>query len=300
MSKTGKGTGAAGGGASEAAGGPDPAELSRQMAENFVEIADKSRRLVADFLARQAGSSNGEDAIGMASPMAIGAAFLRDDHADDGRPGAAGRRRRWRCGTTTCAVAAARASGFSAARRPMPVAEPAPDDRRFRDQAWSDNAVFDFIKQSYLLTARWMQGAVKHVEGLDEQTARKVDFYTRQFVDAMAPSNFVLTNPEVLRATIESGGENLVNGLKNLLDDLERGKGRLTISMTDMAAFKVGDNIAATPGKVVYPERSDAADPIRADDREGEAPAAADHPAVDQQILHPRSAAARTPSSAGR
>ena len=133
-----------------------------------------------------------------------------------------------------------------------PIVEPAPEDRRFRDQAWSDNALFDFIKQSYLLTARWLQGTVGEVEGLDERTARKVDFYTRQFVDALAPSNFVMTNPEVLRATIESRGENLLNGLKNLLDDLERGKGRLAISMTDMAAFKIGENVAATPGKVVY------------------------------------------------
>ena len=89
-------------------------------------------------------------------------------------------------------------------------------------------------------------------KGIDERTARKVDFYTRQFVDAMAPSNFLMTNPEVLRATIESRGENLLNGLKNLLDDLERGKGRLAISMTDMAAFRIGENIAVTPGKVVY------------------------------------------------
>src|ERR1019366_8381338 len=108
------------------------------------------------------------------------------------------------------------------------------------------------IKQSYLLTARWLQSTVKQVDGLDDKTARKVDFYTRQFVDAMAPSNFVLTNPEVLRATIESRGENLLNGLKNLLDDLDRGKGHLAISMTDMAAFKIGENVAATPGKVVY------------------------------------------------
>jgi polyhydroxyalkanoate synthase subunit PhaC len=102
------------------------------------------------------------------------------------------------------------------------------------------------------LSARWIQGVVKEVDGLDEYTLRKVDFYTRQFVDAMAPSNFVLTNPEVLRATIETRGENLVNGLKNLLDDLERGKGRLAIKMTDMTAFKIGENIAVTPGKVVY------------------------------------------------
>src|SRR5258705_8016588 len=133
-----------------------------------------------------------------------------------------------------------------------PVIEPPVGDRRFRDVAWTDNALFDFIKQSYLLKARWLQNAVRDVEGIDAHTARKVDFYTRQFVDAIAPSNFPMTNPEVLRTTIESRGKNLLNGLKNLLDDLERGKGRLAISMTDMAAFKIGENVATTPGKVVY------------------------------------------------
>jgi len=93
---------------------------------------------------------------------------------------------------------------------------------------------------------------VRDVEGIDERTARKVDFYTRQFVDAIAPSNFLMTNPEVLRATIESRGKNLLNGLKNLLDDLERGKGRLAIKLTDMEAFRIGENIAVTAGKVVY------------------------------------------------
>jgi poly[(R)-3-hydroxyalkanoate] polymerase subunit PhaC len=132
------------------------------------------------------------------------------------------------------------------------VIEPPAGDRRFRDVAWTDNTLFDFIKQSYLLTARWLQNAVRDVEGIDERTARKVDFYTRQFVDATAPSNFLMTNPEVLRATIESRGKNLLNGLKNLLDDLERGNGRLAIKMTDMEAFRIGENIAVTPGKVVY------------------------------------------------
>ena len=97
-----------------------------------------------------------------------------------------------------------------------------------------------------------MQSTVRSVDGLDDKTAKKVDFYTRQFVDAMAPSNFLLTNPEVLKATLESGGENLVKGLENLLKDLERGKGRLSISMTDIEAFKVGENIAVTPGRVVF------------------------------------------------
>src|SRR5205085_5084644 len=133
-----------------------------------------------------------------------------------------------------------------------PMIEPSAGDRRFRDAAWTDNTLFDFIKQSYLLTARWLQGTVREVEGIDERTARKIDFYTRQFVDAIAPSNFLMTNPEVLRATIESRGENLLNGLKNLLGDLERGKGGLAISMTDMAAFEIGENVATTPGKVIY------------------------------------------------
>ena len=93
---------------------------------------------------------------------------------------------------------------------------------------------------------------MKHVDGLDPKTAQKVDFYSRQFIDAMSPSNFLLTNPEVLRKTAETGGENLLKGLSNLLADLERGKGKLSIKMTDMDAFKVGENIGVSPGKVVY------------------------------------------------
>ena len=223
--------------------GLDTAELSRHM----TEIAEKSQRLVADFLARQSGDDSG---VGVANPMAIGAAFFEMTArlmSDPARLMQA-QMALWNDYLRLWQHTTQRMLGGQAA----PLVEPGPEDRRFRDQAWSDNALFDFIKQSYLLTARWVQSAVKDVEGLDERTARKVDFYTRQFVDALAPSNFVLTNPEVLRATIESRGENLLNGLKNLLDDLERGKGRLHISMTDMAAFKIGENVAATPGKVVY------------------------------------------------
>src|SRR6267378_2384237 len=133
-----------------------------------------------------------------------------------------------------------------------PMVEPAKGDKRFTDPAWKDEVVFDYLKQSYLLTARWLQGTVKQVEGVDDKTAQKIDFYTRQFVDALSPSNFALTNPQVLKATVETKGENLVKGLQNLLTDLERGKGKLAISQTDMKAFRVGDNIATSPGKVVF------------------------------------------------
>ncbi|NBO18763.1 MAG: class I poly(R)-hydroxyalkanoic acid synthase [Proteobacteria bacterium] len=133
-----------------------------------------------------------------------------------------------------------------------PVVEPDSRDKRFKDAAWQENAVFDFLKQSYLLTARWMQHSVTDVSGLEPHTARKIDFYTRQFVDALSPSNFLMTNPEVLKATIDSNGENLVRGLENLLEDLERGHGRVKINMTDESAFEVGRNLAITPGKVVF------------------------------------------------
>ncbi len=133
-----------------------------------------------------------------------------------------------------------------------PVAQPAKGDSRFRDSDWSDNFLFDYMKQSYLIAARHIQHAVAGVEGLSPESEKKVAFFTRQYVDALAPSNFALTNPQVLRETLASGGQNLVKGLNNLLSDIERGEGQLRISMTDERAFELGKNVATTPGKVVY------------------------------------------------
>src|SRR5687767_13652961 len=132
------------------------------------------------------------------------------------------------------------------------VAEPAQGDWRFKDDDWSQNFLFDYIKQSYLIAARHIQHAVASVEGLPEESEKKVAFFTRQYVDALAPSNFLMTNPQVLRETVASGGQNLVRGLNNLLNDLEKGGGKLRISMTDESAFQLGRNVATTPGKVVY------------------------------------------------
>ncbi len=133
-----------------------------------------------------------------------------------------------------------------------PMVEPAPDDRRFRDEAWSEDLVFDYIKQSYLVTASWIQGTVANVEGLDPALRNKVAFYTRQYVDALAPSNFALTNPVVLRQAAETRGESLYEGLRRLLEDLEHGKGELKISMTREDAFELGENIATSEGAVVF------------------------------------------------
>jgi polyhydroxyalkanoate synthase len=136
--------------------------------------------------------------------------------------------------------------------KPPPVAEPAKGDGRFKDDDWSSNFVFDHIKQSYLIAARHIQEAVAKVEGLPPDSEKKVAFFTRQYVDALAPSNFLLTNPQVLRETLTSGGQNLVRGLNNLLSDIEKGGGQLRISMTDESAFQLGRNVATTPGKVVH------------------------------------------------
>ena len=130
-------------------------------------------------------------------------------------------------------------------------AEPA-RDKRFKHPDWTENATFSFIRESYLVAAKSLLFSVRDVKGLDPAKAKKVDFYTRQFVDAMSPSNFVATNPEVLTTTLQTGGQNLLRGLENLLADLDGGEGRLSITMTDMKSFRLGENIATTPGKVVY------------------------------------------------
>ena len=129
-----------------------------------------------------------------------------------------------------------------------PVAMPAKGDGRFKDEEWQNSFVFDFIKQSYLITSRHVQDAVAGVEHLPEESKKKVAFFTRQYMDALAPSNFAMTNPQVLRETVASGGQNLIKGLDNLLGDIEKG----SISMTDEKAFKLGKNVATTPGKVIF------------------------------------------------
>jgi polyhydroxyalkanoate synthase len=134
----------------------------------------------------------------------------------------------------------------------QPVAQPGDGDRRFRSELWEQNPFFDFLKQSYLVAANTVQSIVADAEGLDELTARKVEFYTKQYVDALSPSNFILTNPEVIERTIETHGQNLLQGLQHFCEDFDPESGRLRIRMTDMEAFELGKNVAISPGKVVF------------------------------------------------
>jgi polyhydroxyalkanoate synthase subunit PhaC len=145
----------------------------------------------------------------------------------------------------------------SAARRmagedAKPAISPSPRDKRFADPEWKSNQFFDFVLQLYLLTTQWAQDLVRNAEGLDPHTRKKAEFYVQQITNALAPSNFVLTNPEVLRETLASNGGNLVRGMKMLAEDIEAGHGTLRIRQSDPSNLVVGVNMATTPGKVVF------------------------------------------------
>jgi polyhydroxyalkanoate synthase len=137
-------------------------------------------------------------------------------------------------------------------QEPEPVARPESGDNRFKDPEWSTNPYFDYWKQVYLLTSRWAEDMLEHTEGLDEEERHKAQFHLRQVTSALAPSNFPMTNPEVFRETLSSNGRNLVEGMTNLVKDLEKSDDLLKISQTDSDAFEVGRNLAVTPGKVIY------------------------------------------------
>jgi len=220
-------------------------DQSAQVVAILGEIAERSRKLVEDFVARQGDL----DSLGEGRAP-LGGAFVEMlsrvmSHPQELMQAQFGLwqdyMRLWH--STTQRMLGADAE---------PVIVPDRGDRRFKDAAWDDNALFDFIKQSYLLSSKYFLQVASQKDGLNDKTQQKLEFYTRQFVEMMAPSNFVATNPEVLRLTVETRGENLLRGLKNMLEDLERGKGWLAIKMTDLDAFEIGRNIATSPGKVVF------------------------------------------------
>ncbi|MEK0083373.1 PHA/PHB synthase family protein [Benzoatithermus flavus] len=225
-------------------------EQSEQVVAILGDIAERSRKLVEDFLVRQKDIDVAGSAVPGVDGSRIGGTFLEMCTRLMSNPHelVQAQFQLWQDYVRLWHTTAQRMMGVEV----EPVIVPDRADRRFKDAAWNENALFDFIKQSYLLTSKYLMQVAAKKDGLNDKTQQKIEFYTRQFVEMMAPSNFVVTNPEVLRATLETRGENLLRGLKNMLEDLERGKGRLAIRMTDLDAFEVGKNIATTPGKVVF------------------------------------------------
>lgn len=150
------------------------------------------------------------------------------------------------------AALGAYAVGRTAGLQPEPVRNPERGDRRFRDDAWKDSLPFDLMKQAYLLAADQLDALVEESPDFNGKEAEQVRFALQQLASAAAPTNYLLTNPQVLRKTVETRGENLKRGIRNLIEDFRPAEGQLRISMTDRAAFEVGTNVATTPGKVVY------------------------------------------------
>ncbi|CAL1691700.1 Poly(3-hydroxyalkanoate) polymerase subunit PhaC [Brevundimonas subvibrioides] len=141
----------------------------------------------------------------------------------------------------------------STTRRAAGEAPPEPSkDKRFKDPAWSENPMFDMMRQSYLVTSDWMNGLVSSVEDVDPIVKRRAEFFTKLLTDAFSPSNFLASNPAALKAMAETNGESLVKGMQNFAADLERGMGKLKISQADYGKFVVGENVATAPGQVVW------------------------------------------------
>ncbi len=222
----------------------DPAEFTR----NMMQVGQQSQRLLADFVKRQ--TAKGSGGAGPLDPLNLTGTFTALLKSMAANPAVVmeAQFQLWRDYMGLWEQTAHRMLGGTS----KPVVAPAAGDKRFKDKDWEENQIFDFIKQSYLLTANWMQETVAKVDGdLDIKTRKRIEFYTKQFADAIAPTNFVMTNPEVLRTTLQSNGENLVKGLNNLLEDLDGESGQLSIRQS-ADAFRIGENIATAPGKVVF------------------------------------------------
>jgi len=219
---------------------------SKQQAPDLTRWSEQCQRILQDFLAKQTekGVPTNLD------PLSLGTSFaeLGQRLIADPEPVVQAQINAWQSFATLWQRTAEQMLGLEG----EPVVTAASDDWRFKDEVWKQSPVFDFIKQSYLIAAETIQSTVAGANGLDESTARKVQFHTRQFVDALAPTNFMLSNPQVLKETLDTNGGNLVQGLNNLLRDLEAGQGELQVMMSNPEAFELGENLGVTPGKVVF------------------------------------------------
>ncbi|PLK50741.1 alpha/beta hydrolase [Uliginosibacterium sp. TH139] len=221
---------------------PDPQEVAR----TYAEVAQRASKLLTEHMQRESkrGIQPPSDELGVAQAFLD---MMNKLLADPYRLATAQMNLVWDY-FSLWQHSMQRLWGLS----PTPVAAPDKSDKRFKHEDWQDHFLFDFIKQSYLITARHIHDTVSSVDGLDEESQQKVNFYTRQYIDALAPSNFAFTNPEVFQETMRSHGQNLIKGFNNLLRDVEEGDGKLRIRMTDTSAFELGKNVATTPGKVVF------------------------------------------------
>ena len=134
-------------------------------------------------------------------------------------------------------------------------ADPTPKDRRFSNPLWDTHPYFNFVKQQYLMNSEAITSAVAGLDGLDGREKRRLEYFSRQIVDMLSPTNFLGTNPDALERAVETEGQSLIDGLENMIADLERNDGDLVVTLSDKSAFKVGENLGTTPGDVVFRNR---------------------------------------------
>src|SRR5262249_4772140 len=235
--------------ASGAAAGSAPQSVDIEaFSRNIARMVEQGGRALAAYLKpREQGRANGESADVVADAVKTLGHVMQYWMSDPQRA----LQVRTSLGQSYLDLWASAAKRMAGKDAP-PVAKPDPRDKRFSDPEWSSNQFFDFVKQGYLITTDWANRLVRDAEGLDPHERHKAEFYMRQIVNAFSPSNFLLTNPELLRTTLASNAENLVDGMRMLAEDIEAGNGSLKIRQSDSSMFEVGRNLGITPGKVIY------------------------------------------------
>ncbi|MEZ5895921.1 MAG: class I poly(R)-hydroxyalkanoic acid synthase [Parvularculaceae bacterium] len=220
------------------------------LSSYLTDITGTSQDVVREFFVKNADMMNVASGTKSADPLNVGESFQEMLNALSADPGTVMQRQfnLWGDYAKLMATMSRRMSG----EKIKAAIDPEPGDRRFAHAAWTENPMLDFVKQAYLTYAKWLKNTVSQLDGMDEHDKKKAEFFTQQFIDALSPTNFPVFNPEVVEATIESKGENLLKGMRNLLEDIDRGHGSLSIRQADLDHFKLGENIATTPGKVVY------------------------------------------------
>jgi polyhydroxyalkanoate synthase len=228
------------------AAGAETLESLEALSRNLARAAMMAQGAIAEAALRQADRPPGIDT----DPFHVGPAMAKVMSSLADRPDAMMEAQGdlWRRYAELWHFAARRAMGETAS----PVVSPAKGDKRFNAPDWTENPVFDVIKQSYLITSDWMNGLVTRAENIDPMSRRRVEFFTRMLTDALSPSNFLASNPEALKEALSTRGESLVRGMENFAGDLARGGGQLAISQTDYDQFEIGVNVATAPGKVVF------------------------------------------------
>jgi polyhydroxyalkanoate synthase len=226
--------------------GTESLETLERLSRNLARAAMTAQGAIAEAALRQADRPAGLDA----DPFHVGPAMAKVMSSLASRPDALMQAQGdlWRRYAELWHFAARRAMGEAGS----PVAAPPRGDKRFNAPDWTENPVFDVIKQSYLITSDWLNGLVARVDDVDPMTRRRVEFFTRMLTDALSPTNFLASNPEALKEAMTTGGESLVRGMENFAADLARGGGQLAISQTDYDQFEIGVNVATAPGKVVF------------------------------------------------